>query len=254
MQIQLSVVIITFNEEKNIARCINSVSEIADEVVVVDSFSTDSTEQICTALGVTFIKQKFLGHIEQKNFAISKASFPYILSLDADEALSNELLATVKKIKENWQADGYILNRKTNYCGQWIKHCGWYPDPKLRLWDSRKGYWGGVNPHDIFIMEAGAQVVKIKGDLLHYSFYTMSQHLEQVNKFTQIGAEQLFSKGKRPGFYQLFCKPGFKFFISYFLKRGFLDGFYGYCICKISAHAVYLKYAKAEELFRKAGK
>ena len=250
MQVKLSVVIITFNEEKNIARCVNSVREIADEVVVVDSFSKDRTEEICRELNVKFVQHAFAGHIEQKNYAITQAAFPHILSLDADEALSPELVAAIKAVKNNWQADGYFLNRLTNYCGQWIKHSGWYPDRKLRLWDSRKGAWGGTNPHDKFIMEPNARVKYLSCDLLHYSFYTITQHVEQVNKFTSIGAQQLFNKGKKPTAYQLFLKPSLKFFLSYVLKRGFLDGFYGYTICKISAMAVYLKYAKVAELFQ----
>src|ERR1035437_7666308 len=140
---QISVVIITFNEEKNIERCILSVQDLADDIVVVDSFSTDRTEEICKSHGVRFIQNHFNGHIEQKNFAISKAHFPYILSLDADEQLSEELKKSIQQVKNNWDADGYYFNRLTNYCGQWIRHSSWYPASKLRLWDSRKGKWGG---------------------------------------------------------------------------------------------------------------
>ena len=252
MEEKLSVVIITFNEEKNIARCIHSVKAVADDIVVVDSFSTDRTEAICLELGARFIKQRFLGHIEQKNFAITCAKYPHILSLDADEALDETLAKSVASAKKNWQADGYIMNRLTNYCGQWIRHSGWYPDRKLRLFDSRKGTWAGVNPHDKYTLVDGAQTRPLKGNLLHYSFYTISQHVEQVNKFTQIEAEQRFRQGKKPSFYHLFFKPGLKFLLYYVVKRGFLDGFYGYTICSISAQAVYLKYAKAAELFRNA--
>src|SRR6187551_311049 len=134
--IQLSVVIITFNEERNIARCLDSVREIADDVVVVDSFSTDKTEAICREKGARFVQHKFEGHIEQKNYAVTQAKFPYILSLDADEAPDEKLIASIKKVKADWIADGYSMNRLTNYCGKWIHHCGWYPDVKLRLWDS----------------------------------------------------------------------------------------------------------------------
>jgi len=135
MQIQLSVVIITFNEEKNIARCLDSVATIADDIVVVDSFSTDNTKHICEEKNIHFIEHKFDGHIEQKNWAITQAKHQYVLSLDADEALTKELQVEIIKAKNNWQYDGYSFNRLTNYCGVWIKHCGWYPDKKLRLWD-----------------------------------------------------------------------------------------------------------------------
>ena len=155
----ISVVIITFNEEKNIGRCLESVKNIADEIVVLDSFSTDKTEEICLQHGASFFQHPFDGHIEQKNRAITYATYPHILSLDADEVLSPELEQSIKAVKENWQADGYYFNRLTNYCGKWIRHCGWYPDRKLRLWDSRKGKWGGVNPHDKYMLEPNAKQV-----------------------------------------------------------------------------------------------
>ena len=167
---QLSVVIITFNEEKNIARCVMSVSKIADEVVVLDSFSTDKTKEICESLSVRFYEHAFDGHIQQKNRAITYASYPHILSLDADEALDETLLQSILSIKNNWIKDGYYMNRLTNYCGHWVKHCGWYPDTKLRLWDSRKGAWTGINPHDKYeLAEGDKNTQHIKGDILHYS-------------------------------------------------------------------------------------
>src|SRR5690606_20523073 len=139
-----------------------------------------------------FAQHAFAGHIQQKNYAITQARFPHILSLDADEALDAKLVEAVKNVKQNWQADGYFLNRLTNYCGQWIKHSGWYPDRKLRLCDGRKGRGGGTKPHDRSTLEPNTTVNYLSGDLLHYAFYTISQHVEQVNKFTSIGAQQLF--------------------------------------------------------------
>ena len=136
------VIIITLNEERNIGRCLESVNDIADEIVVVDSYSTDDTEKICKLYGVKFIQHRFDGHIEQKNWAINQAKYPHILSLDADEVLSPRLKASIKAVKENWEFDGYYFNRMTNYCGKWIRHSSWYPSRKLRLWDSRKGEWG----------------------------------------------------------------------------------------------------------------
>lgn len=125
--IKLSVVIITYNEEKNIARCLQSVAAVADEVIVLDSYSSDNTEDICKTFGVQFYQHSFDGHIEQKNRAITYATSPYILSLDADEALDESLIQSIKDVKANWTHDGYKMNRLTNYCGKWIKHCGWYP-------------------------------------------------------------------------------------------------------------------------------
>lgn len=254
MKVNLSVVIITFNEEKNIERCINSVKEIADEIVVIDSYSKDKTKEICQDNGVSFFEQNFLGHIEQKNFAISKASNPIILSLDADEALDLDAIAEIKKIKENWSADGYFLKRLNNYCGKWIKHCGWYPDRKLRLWDSRLGKWGGVNPHDKFIMNESARIENINGQILHYSFHSINQHIQQINFFTDISSQAAYDKGKRSNIFYIIVKPIVKFFRDYIFHLGFLDGYYGFVICVNSAHAKFLKYTKLMALQNKTSK
>ena len=246
--IKLSVVIITFNEELNIERCIKSVKTIADEIVVVDSFSTDKTEEICAKEVLKFIKHKFEGHIEQKNWAITQASYPHILSIDADEELSEELIKSIIEIKNNWQNDGYTMNRITNYCGKWIKHCGWYPDTKLRLWNSTKGKWGGINPHDKYELNQGCTQSHLRGDLHHFSYYTIQQHIAQVNKFTDILSKAMFDKGIRSSFFKLLINPIIKFFKDYFFMLGFLDGYYGFLISRISAHATFLKYAKLKQL------
>jgi glycosyltransferase involved in cell wall biosynthesis len=251
MQIKLSVIIITFNEEKNIERCLASVKTIADEIVVVDSFSTDKTKEICLKYGVKFIEHEFDGHIEQKNWAISQSSSPYILSLDADEALTAELIQEIQQIKNNWQFDGYSFNRLTNYCGKWIKHCGWYPDVKLRLFDSKKGSWKGTNPHDRY--EVDTKYTKhINHDILHYSYYSIFDHIKQVNYFTDVAAKAAFKEGKKSSVLYILVKPLVKFLRDYFLKMGFLDGYYGFVISVISSHATFLKYAKLKELSSKS--
>lgn len=251
MQIKLSVVIITFNEEKNIERCLSSVKTIADEIVVVDSFSTDKTKEICLKFGAKFIEHQFDGHIEQKNWAITQASSPYILSLDADEALTPALTKEIEQIKNNWQFDGYSFNRLTNYCGKWIKHCGWYPDVKLRLWDSRKGSWKGTNPHDRYEVESN-KIKHIKLDILHYSYYSISDHIKQVNYFTDIASKAIFAEGKRSSLVKITINPIIRFLRDYFLKLGFLDGYYGFVISIISSHATFLKYTKLKQLSSKS--
>ncbi|MEO6901809.1 MAG: glycosyltransferase family 2 protein [Bacteroidia bacterium] len=248
----LSAVIITFNEQKNIARCIDSLQGIADDIVVVDSFSKDKTEEICKTKSVRFIQHAFAGHIEQKNWAITQAHYPHVLSLDADEALDETLKKSILQIKNNWQCDGYYMNRLTNYCGKWIYHCGWYPDKKLRLWDARKGKWGGENPHDKYeLFNGDKNAGYLKGNILHYSFYTIEQHQQQVNYFTDIASKALYKKGKSATAFQLVVNPIVKFIRDYFLKLGFLDGYYGFIVCKISAKATYLKYAKLKKLGNK---
>jgi glycosyltransferase involved in cell wall biosynthesis len=250
--IKLSVVIITFNEEKNIARCLASVKKIADDIVVIDSFSKDKTKEICLAAGVRFVEHPFEGHIQQKNWAITQALYPHILSIDADEALDDTLQQSVLAVKQNWQQEGYYMNRLTNYCGHWVRHCGWYPDKKLRLWDSHKGEWRGTNPHDKYELFAGDKNSGyLKGDILHYSFYTIESHIKQIEYFTDISSKALFEKKQKPLlFIKLYISPIAKFIESYFLKLGFLDGKYGYLICKNSAWATKLKYQKLKTLYR----
>src|SRR6185312_8761206 len=177
---KISVVIITKNEEKNIGRCIDSVKDIADDIIVIDSFSTDKTEEICKSKGARFVQHAFEGHIEQKNYATSLTEYPHVLSLDADEALDDTLKKSIAEVKENWKYDGYEMNRLTNYCGTWIKHCGWYPDRKLRLFDKTKGKWGGINPHDKFELQPNSTISRLRGDILHYSYYTIDDHYKQI--------------------------------------------------------------------------
>jgi len=244
----LSAVIITFNEERNIGRCLTSLKGIADELIVVDSFSTDRTEEICKEHGVKFVQHAFEGHIEQKNYALDLASYDYVISLDADEAITQKLSESILAVKDDLSFDAYSFNRLTNYCGHWVRFCGWYPDKKLRIWNRQKGRWGGVNPHDKVVLAEGASLKHLKGDLEHWSFYTREQHMRQIRYFTDISSKAAFAKGKRSSLLKMLYKPAFKFFQSYFLQLGFLDGYYGLVICINSTYAKYLKYAKLNEL------
>jgi glycosyltransferase involved in cell wall biosynthesis len=244
MKINLSVVIITYNEERNIGRCIDSVRNIADDIVVVDSFSTDRTKEICFEKGVRFVEHSFDGHIQQKNWAITQSLYPHVFSLDADEAPDAILCENIQKIKENFDADGYTMNRLTNYCGHWVRHCGWYPDRKLRLWDSRKGKWTGLNPHDQYELESGSLIKQLKGDLLHYSYYSREDHLKQIQKFTDILAKSMYEAGRKTTRTGIIGATVFKFVRDYFFKLGFLDGKAGFNNSWLSAGASYKKYNK----------
>ncbi|NPA43922.1 MAG: glycosyltransferase family 2 protein [Chlorobi bacterium] len=250
--IKLSVVIITFNEEKNIDKCLLSVKDIADEIIVLDSFSTDKTEEICKSHNVKFFQHKFDGHIQQKNRVVTYAKNEFVLSLDADELLSDKLKKSISEIKETLKFDAYYFNRLNFYCGKEIRHSAWYPDKKIRLWNKNKAKWGGVNPHDTVILQEGAKMQYLKGDLLHYSFTSIEQHINQINKFSSIKAEAAFASGKKTNFLKIIFKPSIKFFIQYFIKLGFLDGFYGLVICKNSAHAEFLKQVKLYRLQKNA--
>ncbi len=245
---KLSAVIITYNEEKNIERCILSLEGVADEIVVLDSFSTDRTKEICEKYKVKFLTRKFDSYIGQKNSVITHACYSHILSLDADEALSEPLKASILQIKNNWDADGYTFNRLTNYCGKWIRHCGWYPDRKLRLFDARKGHWAGHNPHDVFVMKDKSVVKHLKGDLLHYSYYTIEEHYRQAEHFSSLSAMAKFEQGKKAPLIKVWISPAMKFLKCYLLQTGFLEGSTGWRICTISARESYLKYQKLRAL------
>ena len=248
--IKISVVIITYNEEKNIGRCLESVRELADEIVVVDSFSKDKTKEIALHYGAKWIENKFEGHVEQKNFALDQAKYSHVLSLDADEALSEELKTSIQEIKENCDSESYSMNRLSSYCGQWIRYCGWYPDKKVRFVNRHKARWGGDNPHDKLIpKEQGT--IHLKGDILHYTYYTISEHIRQVDYFTDIAAMASYRKGKKSNLFLILTSPVFRFFKSYFIKRGFLDGYYGFVVCSIQAFSNFSKYVKLLELNKK---
>ena len=248
----ISVVIITLNEARNIGRCLDSVRDIADEIIVVDSFSTDRTEEICKQKGARFIQHKFEDYVKQHIYADSQATQDYLLSLDADEALSDELKKSIIDMKKDFEAGAYTMNRMTNYCGQWIKHCGWYPDKKLRLYRKGAGEWTGIRIHESFKLNDGVKTMHLKGDILHYCFYTISEHVAQANKFTNINALVAFEKGKSAGIIKIFFSPIVKFLRDYIFNLGFLDGFNGFLICQISANATFLKYVKLREMQKKA--
>lgn len=248
--IKISGVVITFNEEKNIERCLLSLLKVCDEIVVVDSNSIDKTIEIATKYNAKIIKQDFLGYTEQKNFAIDQASFDIILSLDADESLSEELIKSISEVKSLMRFDGYEMNRLTNYCGKWVHHCGWYPDRKIRLFDRRKARWKGGALHEKMTMEKDASITRIKGDLLHYSYYTIDDHLKQIEKFTQISSQELFEKNYCPSYLKIAISGPVKFFRDFIMKLGFLDGYTGFRISFISSFATFLKYAKVRELHK----
>jgi glycosyltransferase involved in cell wall biosynthesis len=245
---QISVVIITFNEERNIGRCLASVKTIADEIILLDSFSNDDTITIAKSYGAVVHQQKFAGHIEQKNAAIKFAKYDWILALDADEALDETLIEAIAKVKQKGPERNivaYKMNRLTNYCGHWIWHSGWYPDTKTRLFEKSKGQWGGENPHDRWdTHEARAAQLKLKGNILHYSFYTLSEHLNKIERYTEIAARQRIQKGKKYSLLKIYTVPLWVFILNYFIRLGILDGYYGYIVCKLQAFETWVKYNK----------
>jgi len=253
--LKVSGVIITYNEEKKIEKCLQSLMHVVDEIIVVDSFSTDHTKSICKTYDVTFIEQEFLGYIEQKNFALSQATNDYIVSLDGDESLSETLQKSILALKENWTLDGYYCKRLNYFCGQWIKHTTWYPDKKLRVFDRRKAMWKGTNPHDrIELNNPNAKIGFLKGDILHETYQTYSEFNKRVEKFSTISAQANYKLGKKAPIYKIIINPTWAFIQSYFIKLGFLDGLNGLIISVQTANIRFLKYTKLRELIKQENK
>ena len=243
--IKLSVVIITLNEEKNIGKCLDAVWQVADEVVVVDSFSTDRTRIICEEKEARFVEHRFDGHIEQKNFAISQATYEHVLSVDADEILSSQLISSIRKVKQNFSNEAYTINRMSFYVDRFIKHGHWFPDKKIRLFKKSAGKWDGKNPHDLFELNEGKKAPLLKGVLYHYTFNSVFAHIRQVNNFSEIGAAHLQDEAPLFLIIKAIFSPFWGFFYGYIVKFGFLDGWYGLTIAVLSSTETFLKYAKA---------
>jgi L-malate glycosyltransferase len=244
MSDKLSVIIITLNEEKNIGKCLDAALQVADEIVVVDSYSTDGTKKICLEKGAKFIEHKFEGHIQQKNYAVTLATYNHVLSLDADEIISEKLAANILRIKQNWEKDGYYLLRRSHYCGKFINYGDWYPDKKIRLFKKGCGKWDGINPHDTFHLNHGKSLGRVRGDLKHYTFNTVAEHIDQANKFSSIGAREHLARHTRVSLLTLLLHPIWRFFRSYFIRLGFLDGLRGLTIAFVISIETYLKYLK----------
>ena len=240
----ISACIISFNEEKKIEDCLKSLQGIVDEIIVVDSNSSDDTVKIAEKYTDRVIHQSFLGYIEQKNFAIEQASNDWILSLDCDERLSPELRDAIFAVKNSIEDfDAYRMPRKTFYVYRWLNHC-WYPDLKIRLFNKHSAHWGGTNPHD-HIVTSGKNIKQLSGDIYHYSFDSVSDHLKTIDKFTEIGADELIRKNKSFNIFSPISHASWTFLKLYIFKLGFLDGFAGLLVSVLSYVHVFVKYSKA---------
>jgi glycosyltransferase involved in cell wall biosynthesis len=244
---RLSTVIITFNEGHHIAQCLIAAQAVSDEIVVIDSGSSDNTVEVCMAHGARVITNPWCGYSKQKNFGNAQASSDWILSLDADEVLNDALIQSILKWKKNPQAASF--KRMTNYCGTFIKHGGWYPDVKVRLFNKQQTNWEGTI-HEVLQGLTKENTFLLEGDCLHYSYYSVDQHYTQAEKFTTIQAEDLFRSGKKSPWFKRVFSPISKFIVDYFFRLGFLDGKAGFTVARISAYATFLKYKKLHEHIR----
>jgi len=247
---KISATIITLNEERNIERCIRSLQDVADEIIVLDSFSTDKTEEICKGLGVRFEKRKWEGYSPSKNYLNGLAQFDYILSIDADEALDDQLKQSILDLKKLNDPEVYSVNRMTNYCGKWIKHSGWYPDVKVRLFPKNGSNWDGEIVHEELVYPANLEVVQLKGHLEHYSYYSFEGHRSRADKYSALTAQKMHDKGKKASALKPYISALGRFVSMYIIKRGFLDGAMGFKIAWISAQSNVFKYKELRRLNR----
>lgn len=242
---KISAVIIAFNEEENIADAIISV-DWADEILVVDSESTDKTTEIAESLNAKVLTNKWHGFSKQKQFAVDSAAYDWIFSLDADERVSDRLKDEILKLKnqpENDLAAGYKIPRLSFYMNRWIRHGGWYPDWQLRFFNRRKGKWKDVLIHESVEMQQDARVEKLSGEILHYSIPNADYHNRMIaNRYAPIAAEQMFRRGRKTSQLKIFTAGLVAFLQTYILKLGFLDGFAGFCIARFAAHHAFLKH------------
>lgn len=246
---KISGAVITYNEEKNIYACLNSLAKVCDEIIVVDSFSTDKTEQICKKFTNKFYTHKFEGYRDQKNYALKFTSNNFVLSLDADEILDDELIEIILHFKNSeLKFDAYKFNRLNHIAQRSIKHGDWYPDSKIRLWNKNKGHWAGKNVHETVKMQDDSKIMHIKSNILHFPYKNISEFNVQHIKFAEMWAKDAAAENKKSNLMLALLKSAFKFFKGYFLKLGFLEGFYGFAIQKSLAHYTFIKYVRLAEI------
>ena len=251
-RLALSVAVITLNEEENLPRCLASVRDLAEEIVVIDSGSTDGTRAVAEKFGAVFEVQPWQGHVGQKNIALRRCTRPWVLCLDADEALSPELSSSVRErfAKGDPAEDGFYVNRYNFYLGAWIRHA-WYPEWRLRLVRRERARWGGLDPHDK--LEVDGQTARLPGHLLHYPFVSVRDHLESELKYARIMAESYAKAGRGCHWYHVLCSPGMAFFKSLVLKGGWRDGWRGWIIAGSKFLNTFAKYALLLERIHPAG-
>jgi glycosyltransferase involved in cell wall biosynthesis len=240
---KITATIITLNEERNIARSIESL-RCADEILIVDSGSVDRTVELAQNLGARVIEAGWRGFAAQKNWAAEQASHDWILSLDADEALSEALEAELWNLKKSGpRYDGYTMPRLARYLGRWILHSGWYPDRKVRFYDRRKATWVGEFVHESVVVKG--RVGHLESNLIHFTCESLSEHLKTLDRYTTLAAQEIAARRVHVPLHRLIFDPAWTFFKSYVLQRGFQDGLEGLTIAYMAAFYTFLKYSKA---------
>ncbi len=239
----VSACIVCRDEADRIAECLASLSW-CDEILVVDAHSRDRTRETARALGARVIERDWPGHVAQKEFAIREAHHDWVLCIDADERVSPELAKQILELRDAGfpEQAGWELPRLSSYLGRWIRHGTWYPDPKLRLFDRRRGSWGGRDPHDR--VSVRGPVGRLEGSLLHHPHRSFDAHIDTIHRYTTTMAEAMHAEGRRARLWDLVLRPPARFLDFYLIRSGWRDGWRGLLLAYLAAHYVRLKYAK----------
>jgi glycosyltransferase involved in cell wall biosynthesis len=248
--VQISAVIITLNEEKRLEPALKSVKGLVSEIIVVDSHSTDDTVRIAKRYTEHVYERKWTSFADQKNFANEKASNPWVLSLDADERVSPELRSEILSLAAG-EPDyaGFSIPRQVHYLGRWIRHSGWYPDRKLRLFLKDRARWTGDFVHEDLVLDG--RIGKLNGTIHHFTYDSIAEHVARINKYSDLAAQKLYARKTRCRLFHLIGWPASRFFKSYVLKLGFLDGFPGLVISVLNGYSIFIRYAKLREIWKK---
>jgi glycosyltransferase involved in cell wall biosynthesis len=248
--VQISAVLIAHNEENDIEAALRSLEGVADEIVVVDSHSSDRTVRIARKYTDRVFERTWTNYADQKNFADDQARHLWILSLDADERLSPELRAEILALKDGTpDCPAFSMPRRVFYLGRWIKHSGWYPDRRIRLFRRDAARWEGAFVHESLVLNGEAR--RLSGDIQHYTYRNVSDHVERINAFSELGAQKLYAAGRKARWAQLVFLPPARFLKSYVVRLGLLDGFAGLVISVLNGYAIFLRYAKLREIWKK---
>ena len=243
---RVSACLITLNEEANLPRALASLREVADEIVVVDSGSTDGTAEIARSAGALFLERPWTTYADQKNYAAECASNDWILSVDADEELSSPLQTCLLSWKKHTPEHSvYDVARKTWYLGKWIEHSGWYPDFQRRLYRRDQAEFSGLVHESL---RFSGRPGRLNGDLLHYTVNSLDEHEANVERYTTLAAQQMFAEGKRSWKGAIWFATPWSWFQNFVLRGGFMDGYRGAIIARMAARSVRLKYAKLGRL------
>jgi len=250
---KVSACIIACDEADRIGPCLASVA-FCDEILVIDSGSTDGTQAIARAAGARVIEMDWPGWVKQKQRAAEAAANDWVLSLDADERVDAELRVAIETLRAGTLADeaqprAYDLTRKVFYLGRWIKHGGWYPEWRVRLFDRRQAQWGGVDPHDHIEYDGPTGRIRA-GHLEHWTYRSMADQFHQMVRFSKARAHAMHAQGRRASLCAMLLRPAWRFFAMYVFRLGFLDGRAGYVLAKVNAHYVFMKYAQLWECDR----